>query len=192
MNVKREKIIVLKTFPFSESDLILRGLNSSGLKMSFIAKGALKSKRVFSGGVLEPCSFIELEYRASKNSLYRISQAWFLRDFRGLRAGYNRLTLALYFVRLAEHFSTEGGEDSSRELFNLLGNALIEAESSAHLENLKLFFQVKLLFLQGVLPDPEEYSSILNCALKEHQSFKQNTDLLLKSKEALNHYMEAP
>ena len=192
MGIKREKIIVLKTFPFSESDLILRGLNSSGLKMSFIAKGALKSKRLFSGGVLEPCSFIEVEYRDSKNSLYRISQAWFLKDFRGLRADYNRLTLALYFVRLAEHFSTEGGEDSSHELFNLLGNALIEAEASAHLENLKLFFQVKLLFLQGVLPNPQEYSSILSYALKEHKSFKQDIDLFLKSKKALDHYLDAP
>lgn len=192
MGIERAKIIVLKAFPFSESDLILRGLNSFGLKMSFIAKGALKSKRVFSGGVLEPCSFIEVEYKVSKNSLYRLSQAWFLKDFRGLRADYNRLTLALYFVRLAEHFSTEGGEDSSHELFNLLGNALIEAESSSHLENLKLFFQVKLLFLQGVLPDLGEYSSILSCALKEHRNFKQNIDLLLKSKEALDHYLDAP
>ena len=187
--LKREKIIVLKTFPFLESNLIVRGLSSHGIKMSFIAKGALKSKRRFGGGVLDPCSFIEVEYQVSR-SLHRLHQAWFLKDFRDLRTDYHRLTMALYFVRLVENLSTEGQEDF-RELFNLLGNALIEAEKSSHLDNLKLFFQVKLLFLQGVLPQPDRYSDILNSPLKAHENFNQE-NRLLKPEEALNRYLDAP
>ena len=44
----KDRIIVLKNQPFSESDLIVRGLNSRGCQVSFIAKGALKSKKTFS------------------------------------------------------------------------------------------------------------------------------------------------
>ena len=189
MSIKREKIIVLKTFPFLESDLILRGLTSSGVKMSFIAKGALKSKNRFAGGVLEPCSFIEVEYKVSRRSLHRLNQAWFLKDFRGLRQDYHRLTAALYFVGVVESLSTESEQDS-HELFNLLGNALIEAENTSHLENLKLFFQIKLLFLQGILPNPDRYSHILGRALKEHKDFNQtDKTLLLQSQKALNNYL---
>lgn len=189
--LKREKIIVLKTFPFLESNLIVRGLNSKGVKMSFIARGALKSKKRFGGGVLEPCSFIQVEYRPS-SSLNKLQEAWFLKDFVSLRTDYDRLTAALYFVQLVENFSTESEEDS-RELFNLLGNALVEAERSCHLENLKLFFQVKLLFLQGVLPHPDRYSDILNSALKAHEHFNQKDKaLLFKSEQALNRYLESP
>ena len=41
----KEQIIVLNTYPYSESDLIVRGLNSKGCQISFIARGALKSKK---------------------------------------------------------------------------------------------------------------------------------------------------
>ena len=188
--LKREKIIVLKTFPFSESDVILRGLSSLGVKMNFLAKGALKSRRRFSGGVLNPCSFIEVEYKRSRQSFHRLQQAWFLRDFTGLRRDYDRLSLGLYFVRILDRISTEGGQNDSPELFRLLGQALMEAEKSSHLKNLKLFFQVKLLFLQGILPNPHQYSAILGCFLKEHENFKPTGPVLMfNPEEALKNYV---
>ena len=95
----RDRIIILKNQVFSESDLIIRGLNSKGCQLSFIAKGALKSRKRFSGGVLDPTAYIELEYRPSKKSLHRLQQAWFLEDFSALRKDYNRLSLALYFFK---------------------------------------------------------------------------------------------
>ena len=191
--MRRSQIIVLKTFPFSEADLILKGIDSRGRQLRFIAKGALKSRRAFAGAVLEPCSFIEAEYRPSKKSLHKLLQAWFLRDFRGLRKDYNRLTLALLFAELIETFSTEAAEgDSSKELFHLLGNGLSEAETSPCLENLKLFFYTKLLFLQGALPDPEKHRLILSRPLREHRSITLNPKDILRSEEALNHYLHSP
>ena len=191
--MKRSQIIVLKTFPFSEADLIVKGIDSRGRRMSFIAKGALKSRRAFAGGVLEPCSFIEAEYKPSKRSLHRLFQAWFLRDFRGLRENYSRLALALRFVALIESFSTEETEgDSSKELFHLLGNGLSEAETSPCLENLKLFFYTKLLFLQGALPDPERHRLILSRPLREHKTFMPDPKEISRSEEALNQYLNSP
>lgn len=170
--------------------MILRGLNPLGVKMSFIAKGALKSRRRFPGGVLEPCSFIEVEYRLSRKSFHRLQQAWFLKDFKDLRKDYNRLSLSLYFVQILDRLSTEGRQSDSPELFRLLGQALVEAEKSSHLKNLKLFFQIKLLFLQGILPNPHQYSDILSRFLKEHESFKLTGQILMfNPEEALKGYL---
>ena len=167
----RERIIVLKNQPFAESDLIVRGLNPKGCQISFIAKGALKSKKRFSGGILEPSSYIELEYRSSKKSLKTIQQAWLLEDFKALRTDYNRLSLALYFLQVSTQISQEGTEDS-KELFNLLGNSLSLAQYSPCLDSLKLFFQMKILFGQGVLPKELSLPEVLKSALKDHAHFK--------------------
>ena len=188
----RDRIIVLKKWPFSESDLIVRGLNTKGCQISFIAKGALKSKKRFGGGVLDPTSYIELEYRPSKNSLHILQKAWFLKDFFKLRTDYSRLSLALYFLKMMGDISQEGTEDTE-ELFHLLGNALKEAEHSLVLDSLKIFFQMKVLFLQGVLPAELSDSNILKSTLKKHQQFHIETEkkqfLLKKLEQTLKHYL---
>lgn len=188
----RDKIIVLKKWPFSESDMIVRGLNTKGCQISFFAKGALKSKKRFGGGVLDPTAYIELEYRPSKKSLHTLQKAWFLEDFYNLRADYNRLNLALYFLKIIEKISQEGTEDSA-ELFHLLGNALKEAEQSSNLESLKIFFQMKVLFLQGVLPKELSYSEVLKSTLKNHNQFQMESEhqqaLSEKLEQALKHYL---
>ena len=189
----RNRIIVLTNQPFFESDLIVRGLNTKGCQLSFIAKGALKSKKRFFGGVLEPTAYIEIEYRPSKKSLHKLQQAWFLEDFSDLRKDYNRLNLALYFLKVIRQISQEGTEDSE-ELFHLLGNALMEAQNSPCLDSLKLFFQVKILFLQGVLPKELSPSEILKSALHQHKNFEMNEgkkkNLLNQLDQSLKLYLE--
>ena len=189
----KEQIIVLKNHTFSESDLIIRGLNPKGCQLSFIAKGALKSKRRFSGGVLEPTAYIQVEYRPSKSSLHKLQQAWFLEDFPKLRKSYQRLNLALYFLQLISKISQEGEEDAE-ELFHLLGNALKQTENSPCLENLKIFFQTKLLFGQGVLPKELALEKILSKTLNEHAQLnwgeKEKQSLLNKLDQSLKSYLD--
>jgi len=189
----RDQIIVLKNHVFAESDLIVRGLNSKGQQLSFIAKGALKSKKRFNGGVLEPSSYIQVEYRSSKKSLHRIQQAWFLKDFSKLRKNYDRLNLALYFLKVVNQISQEGEEEDSKELFHILGNALAFAEHSHCLDSLKLFFQMKILFLQGVLPKEYSLPEVLSHPLYEHNNFKMETphkqELIKKLDQSLQHYL---
>lgn len=190
--IVRDKIIVLKNQAFSESDLIVRGLNQQGCQISFIAKGALKSKRRFSGGVLEPSSYIELDYKKSKSSLYPIQQAWILEDFRKLRTSWSRLNLALYFLKIMEKVSQEG-EMNSEELFHLLGNSLKQTESSSDLNSLKILFQAKVLFLQGVLSQEVLNSKLLDKSLEKHEELKLNalekTRLLNQLTTDLKYYL---
>ena len=188
----REQIIVLKKQAFSESDLIIRGLNKQGAQISFIAKGALKSKKRFTGGILDPGSYIELEYRASQKPLKNIQRAWFLEDFLKLRSSYQRLELAIYFLNITLQVSKEG--ENCEELFYLLGNALKQAETSQHLVALKIFFQTKVLFLQGVLSQELSVPFILKKPLKEHHRLglksPQQNQLLLGLEKALKKYLE--
>ena len=192
--LKREKIIVLKTFPFGESDLIVRGLSEKGFQINFMARGARKSKKRFAGGTLEPSSFIEVEYRSSQNPLQNLKQAWMLRDFRDLRKDYDRLQTAFYVLKTAGALSLEGEGEDSRELFSLVGNALSEAQNSPRLDTLKLFFQIKLLFLQGVLPRDLSRKDILSKTLKEHQNFNMEKEeekgFSARAEQALNRYLQ--
>lgn len=190
----REQVIILSNQAFSESDLIIRGLNSKGYQMSFIAKGAKKSKKRFSGGVLEPTAYIELEYRPSQKSLHRLQQAWFIEDFLALRKDYKRLSLALYFLQVIKQISQEGGEEDSQELFHLLGNALTLTQYSPNLDSLKLYFQMKILFLQGILPRELTLPEVLNNTLEQHKNFimeeKKQNELLNRLDQSLKLYFE--
>ena len=190
----KERIIILKNQAFSESDLIVRGLNQKGCQLSFIAKGALKSKKRFSGGVLEPSSYIQAEYRPSKSSLHNLQSAWFLDDFLKLRTNYQKLNLALDFLKLISKVSQEGTEDTE-ELFHLLGNALKQAETSPQLDNLKICFQIKLLFGQGVLPEELSLKEVLSKTLREHTQLNWSDSkkqfLLNKLDQSLKSYLES-
>ncbi|MCY4321179.1 MAG: DNA repair protein RecO [Bdellovibrionaceae bacterium] len=189
----KEKIIILKNQAFSESDLIVWGLNQKGWQLSFIAKGALKSKKRFSGGVLEPSSYIQVEYQQSKSSLHKLQQAWFLDSFSKLRTSYQRLNLALYFLGIVYKVSQQGTEDT-KELFNLLGNALKQTETSPQLKNLKICFQIKFLFGQGVLPKELSLKSALNKTLSEHVeiNWSESEQQFLSNKldHSLKNYLE--
>lgn len=186
----RERMIVLKNQTFAESDLIVRGLTQKGSQISFIAKGALKSKRRFAGGVLEPISYIELDYRKSKGSLQSIQQAWVLESFPKLRTEWARLNLAFYFLKIMEKISQEGEADSS-SLFHLLGNSLKQAETSSDLESLKILFQAKILFLQGVLSKKIPSQKLLNKSLEKHEKLNLNPGEKKSLLHSLNYNLQS-
>ena len=183
-----EKIIVLRTFKWSEADLMVHGLNARGARLSFIARGAMRSKKRFSGGILEPTHYIMAHYKPgySRNDeapLHQLQEAQLIKGFDGLREVYERLEAALFMVGLMDKVAQPGVEDSP-ELFDLLGNGLFAAESSTHLEILRLQFEVKLLYLQGVLPSQGWYSDLLSRALKDHAEIVIPRDAASKTKSA--------
>ena len=194
MPLHKDKVIVLKQSRFSEADLIVRALNQNGSLMSFIAKGAVKSRRRFTGGVLEPGHFIGVEYKHSRSSsLHFLCQAWFLKRFEIIRKNYDRLQLALHFLSLVEKIGQEGVEDSP-ELFNLLGNGLKALEASNHLSALQFTFEFRLLLSQGVLPEELQNQQILfDITILEHEKLSKHMDSIKKwSSElqtAVNHYV---
>lgn len=152
---KNEKVILLKRVRFGESDLILHGINSSGAKIHLFARAALKSKKRFGGGILEALNCIQAVYRVVEKEdgdpLYPLQEASLVHGFSKLRSDYDRLELAFYFAKSISR-SAQLGTVDGEPLFNLLGNAMKAAETSSQLSRLKLHFDIKLLAIQGVLP----------------------------------------
>lgn len=150
------KCIVLRKTRFGEADLILNVLNQQGSKMSFIARSALRSKKRFGGGVLEPTHYIKASYLDSKKEgLKTLSEATLLEEFAGIKRDYDRLNMAFHWLSLTEQLSQEEDLDAEN-VFHLLGNALKKLENHDNLISLKFQFELKLLNYLGVLPKLKE------------------------------------
>lgn len=163
---QKQRFIILKTIKYSDSDLIIHALLKNGEKINFIAKGARKSKKRFSGGVLEPTHFVEGVYSKTKSDLFLLQEAHLIKGFEKLRTSYDKLELAFYFLKLMDQVSEYGGLDSE-SYFDLLGNSLTALETVAGINQLKLHFEVKFLYYQGVLPEDSIYNDFLRLNLSD-------------------------
>ncbi len=194
--ILKEKIIVLRKIKHGESDLILHGLNPLGARMNFFARGGLKSKKRFAGGVLEPTHYIEVTYKVGAmndgDPLHTLMEATVIREFIGLRKDYARIEAALHMLKVVSKLCQQGVVDSP-ELFNLLGNALGAAETSQNLEKLKVHFELKLLAAQGVLPGEESFGQWLGTSLAQHEKIRVEGDdwrwLQQQTHDHLRHYL---
>lgn len=150
-NLSSAKGIVLRCQKFQESSLIVSIILTSGERISLIARGAMKSRKRFSGGLLEPTHYIEIQYkRAMGDRMAVLEGAVLLEDFSGIRKDFERMDLALFCVRCVGKVAQEGDRESAG-LFNLLGHALRILQKTDNLEYFKTIFCIKLLFQQGVL-----------------------------------------
>ena len=166
-------MFILKKSRYGEADLILQALTPQGERISLFARSALKSRKRFGGGVLEPTHYVQALYddrqgRAGENPLRPLREATLIESFEGLRRDYVRLETALSFVQLAADVS-QAGDVGSGELFNLLGNALRAAETSGALDRLRVHFEARVLAIQGVLEHGRDESSLLRIPISEHE-----------------------
>ncbi len=167
------RVICLNKQKYGEADLILRFISSTGEVFSAIAKSALKSRKRFGGGVLEPTHHMKISLSRPFSSsgaserLPVLTEAQIIDDFAKLKTDYDRLNLALELVRLVSTVAREG--DAHREVFNLMGHALKAAEMSDDLILLKMQFQIKLLHLQGMLPPEERFLPFTKTPIREHK-----------------------
>lgn len=171
------KFIILRKMKYSEADLILHALSVTGAKVSFIARSALKSKKRFGGGVLEPSHFVLLTYKDGKEGQLKVlTEAQIIDEFRGLRNTYESLDLALHVLDCIAKISQEGDVHSD-SLFNLTGNMLKAISTSQNLNLLKVHFHLKLLYQQGVLTAEPWMTPFLKAKLSEHEALKEFTSL---------------
>jgi DNA repair protein RecO (recombination protein O) len=169
MQVKN-KVFILRKTRYGDNDLILNCLTPEGARVSLFARSALRSKKRFGGGVLEPTHYVHVLYEdKGQQKLNTLKEASLIQDFPGLRTDYARIEAGLYFVKLVADIVKEGEVDSA-EIFNLLGNTLKAAETTGQLEHLRTHFEVKLLANQGVLPHELEEQTLLALSIAEHAS----------------------
>ncbi len=170
--LQKNKGILLKATKYSEADLIVQILTAQGERITLIAKGALKSKKRFGGGILQPSHYIEFTYRKSTSSLWIIQEAHLINGFDKLRTEFDRLDTAFFLLDIILKISQEG-DAFGVGLFDLLGNGLKALETTESYDHLKLHFGLKVLNQQGVL-DPEIWMRpFLTLPLSEHQKTLQ-------------------
>ncbi len=169
--MEKSKVIILKKTKHGESDLILHALKPDGSKISLFAGGALRSKKRFGGGILEPTHYLEVHFqkptRSRDSTLYTLKEAKLIKDFASLRSDLDRLEIGLYFVKILYQLSAEDTLDS-HGLFNLLGNALSAAQSSESLKLLRLHFDIKLLAQLGEIEPFDGAEQFLHIPVSEH------------------------
>ncbi len=169
------KGIVLKTTKYGEADLIVTLLTTQGARLQLFGRSALKSKKRFGGGVLEPTHYIQVSYEDRRSrlggeaDLHTLREASLIEDFPKLRTEYTRLEVALSLLGIVSRV-VRHGDFGSTEIFNLLGNALTAAETSLDLAKLRVHFEVRLLASQGVLELDEEASRLAGVPIDQHAS----------------------
>ena len=168
--MQKERVILLKRTKYSEADLILRGITSRGAKVHLFARAALKSKKRFGGGVLEPFHYVEVIYQRGKTDdegkLRPINDALLIKDFAGVRADYTRLQAGMFMLQAVDHWCKEGDTDGEA-LFHLLGQSLKSLEKVQNIQGLRVQFWAKLLWIQGVLENAQDFAALLSRPVAE-------------------------
>ena len=175
--------IILKKVKYSEADLIITALSNKGEKKSFLARSALKSKKRFGGGVLEPTHYVKLTFsnKEEKNQLNILEEAQLIHDFYNLRKDYDILEFALQAVDCILRVSQEGVQDSEA-LYNLLGHILknLNKEGLNKANDfliLKLQFYLKFLSEQGVLSLESWMLPYLQQSLSGHEKLRERIEV---------------
>ncbi len=189
---KQDRFIILRKIKYGEADLIIHALGSNGAKTSFMARGALKSKKRFGGGILEPLHFVTLNYKdqADSTKMKTLNEAILIDDFKNIREDFDRLEVALFMLKCVAHVSLEGDVNSDF-LFNLTGHSLRAVSQSTDLLILKLHFCLKLLYQQGVISIESWMTPFLktnmvdSVKLSEIENSKQIVEDYLDSIESL-------
>ncbi|HWU44605.1 MAG TPA: DNA repair protein RecO [Bdellovibrio sp.] len=194
-NQGKDRFIILRKMKYGEADLILHALSPRGEKLSFIARGALRSKKRFGGGILEPSHFVTLTYKPASDhgQLNVLEEATLVSDFAGIRADYDKLELALHVLECVSKVSQEGDQDSEF-LFNLLGHTLRAIESAQDVLVLKMHFYLKFLLQQGVVNAEPWMAPFLKTNLNQTNTLlnhRQLVDEELSNVEAMvRHYLQ--
>ena len=194
-------LLILKKIKYSEADLIIHALSQEGEKMSFLARGALRSKKRFGGGVLEPTHHVKLTYSVSPQSdMHTLKEAQLLQGFEQIRTDYDKVEFALSALSVVSQVSMEG-DSNSATMYNLLGHLLKKLESVQNPQDLillKVQFYLKFLLQQGVLEVEDWMKPFLKLSLQDPESFAQMaphkqvaTGRLLSLEKSVSHYVKS-
>jgi DNA repair protein RecO (recombination protein O) len=142
--------IVLRSWPFGESDKIVSFLTEGHGKLTGIAKGAKRSKKRFVNS-LEPFSFVNLNFQdRSRSSLAFILGCELQKSYKNLIASLEKIAFASYYVEITEGLL--GEREQNRLVFDLLKKGLNRLEIEEASVTFLIDFELKLLSLTGYQP----------------------------------------
>jgi len=151
MALEKTDTIILKSFPYGDTSKIARCYTRDFGKISIIAKGVRKSKRLQSG-YIEPMNYVSLLfYHSPKRQLQIFSKAEFQKIWLALKRDVKKVSYGYAVVELIDKAVT--GEEPHDQLFQLLVDILQAINDRK--ENINLifwYFEIHLLILLGFRP----------------------------------------
>ena len=197
MTTTSTKLIVLRVTKYSEADLIVTGLTPDFGKLSLIARGASRSKKRFSGGLLEATHALQVEFKKSQReqSLSTLVEARLTEDFSQLRTKYDRLQTALRLLEVMTKISQEG-DPHSQNLYHLTGHSLKVLQEVQDFGLFWIHFVIRLLLNQGVLVQEAWMMPFLDKAMAHHTQLDIRPngiaqDVHERAQRALDRYLES-
>ena len=142
--------IVLRTWPFGESDKIVSLLTESHGKLTGIAKGAKRSRKRFVNS-LEPFSLVNLRFqdRAHSNLVF-ILAADLAFGFKDLLSSLEKISFAAYLVEITDGLI--GEREENYLVFRHLRDGLAQLDERSISLTFLTSFELKLLKLTGYQP----------------------------------------
>ena len=142
--------IVLRTWPFGESDKIVSFLTENHGKLTGIAKGAKRSRKRFVNS-LEPFSLVNLRFqdRAHSNLAFIVAADLTL-GFKHLLTSLEKISFASYLVEITDGLI--GEREENRLVFLHLKAGLTHLEEQSTSLTFLTSFELKLLKLAGYQP----------------------------------------
>jgi len=142
--------IVLRSWPFGESDKIVSFLTQDYGKVTGIAKGAKRSRKRFVN-TLELFAWVRLRFIDRPHTTLGFIQACDLvRPFKNLTTSLEKIAHASYLVETTDGLTSE--REANPPLFEHLKNGLVFLEENASSLDFLTFFELKLLQLSGYRP----------------------------------------
>jgi hypothetical protein len=145
--------IVLKSFPYGDSSLIVRCYTRDQGKVSLIIKGARRKKSPMAV-YFQPTNHIDIiYYHKDTRELQTVSKVAFNDIWTGLGDDLKRIALALSIIELTD--KTNMNNDPHPNLFDLLLDVLRKINSKHEKLNLLFwYFEIQQEFRGMVLQDP--------------------------------------
>jgi DNA repair protein RecO (recombination protein O) len=140
--------LLLRRTKLTETSLIVEWLTEAHGIVKTVAKGARNPKSRFAG-TLDLFFECEIQFARSRRSELHILREAALREpHEGLRANYDRVALAAYFVELLELVMEPG--HPAPELYDLLRRALGYLNAHAATQHAMLHFESELVRWLGI------------------------------------------
>lgn len=148
----QDSVFIIRTTKYLERDLIAQTYSAVFGKKSYLVRGGQRSKKRFGGGTLETGNLISIEFKSNKHvdKMGTLEEAKVLNGYEKIRTDYDKINLSFYFFKLVDRI--DWSEDEFERVYSLLGNTQSTLEVSDKLETIKFIFNLKLLYLQGLLP----------------------------------------
>lgn len=157
MPLKESEAIVLRTYPFRESDLLVTLFTRLEGKVRGVARAAKKSRRRF-GGALEPLTYIKLTYEdRERQELTRLDACEVIESPLTSEVSYPRAVALGHVAELLDELSPD--REANDAVFRLALSVIRQLQAESWWLPVT-YFELWMARLMGYLPD---LSECLNC-----------------------------